>query len=181
MNKIPEELKDDELYMELVEDSKKYDLSDFREGFAFFQETLQKQIPDFPTKKVVEIYQSLFDVKGITIFERVEKLPITDQNNYYIYFYNETIQIGKQLLWIMAKVSEAKDKKSEFTKLLKVVFGGKNADILMWYWREWELQYFAFVYPVYKKLRTQKTSNKTRLRRGQIIDYVKTIIRKNNY
>lgn len=173
MNEIPDELKDDETYKELVEISKKYDLSNFREGFAFFQKVLQEQIPDFPVKGILEAYSSLFDKKGITIFERVERFPLPEKNNYFKYFFNETMLIGRQLLGIMARIQEHKDKANELTKLVNIVFGGKNADILIWYWREWELQYSAFVEPVFRKLKLQYARPDNRPRRERIIDAVK--------
>lgn len=173
MDKIPDELQNDEVYKELVEISKKYDLGNFQEGFSFFQETLQKQLPDFPVKGVLEIYRSLFDKKGITIFEHIERLPLQDKNNYYIYFYNETMQIGQQLLRIMGKVQEAKDKNNELSKLVKIVFGGKNNDILIWYWREWELQFFAFIEPVFQKLKLKLARPDNRPKRERKIDAVK--------
>lgn len=178
MNKIPNELKDDEVYMELVEISKKYDLSNFREGFAFFQEVLQEQVPDFPVKKVIKVYRSLFDKKGIPIFERIEKLPFPEQSDYFIYFFNETMQIGRQLLGIMARIKEQKDKASELTRLIKVVFGGKNADILIWYWREWELQFFSFVDPVFSKLGLKLARPDNRPKRERKIDSLKTHLAK---
>lgn len=179
MNKILDEFKDDEVYKELVEISKKYDLSNFREGFSFFQKILQMQIPDFPVKKVIKIYKSLFDKKGIPIFERIEKLPLPEQNNYYIYFFNETMQIAQQLLGIMARIKEQKDKASELTKLINVVFGGKNADILIWYWREWELQFFSFVDPVFRKLSLKLARPDDRPKRERMIDSLMTHLSKN--
>ena len=173
MNEIPDELKDDEVYKELVEISKKYDLGDFREGFAFFQKVLQEQIPDFPVKKVIEAYKSLFDKKGIPIFERIVKLPLPEQNNYFIYFFNETMLIAQQLLGIMARIKEQKDKASELTRLINIVFGGKNADILIWYWREWELQFNAFVSPVFNILKLKKVRIANKSTREQMIYAVK--------
>jgi hypothetical protein len=164
-----------------IKESKKYNLSNFKEGFQFFLNMIIKEMPDFPIDKTIKVYKSLFAKHGIPFFKRIENLPSKDRNNSYIYFFNETMQSGIQLLGIIGRLKEKEFGPDELSNFLIHNFGGSNANLLIRYWREWEIQYNAFVEPTFKKLNL-KLSRRGKSKRERQIEALKDyLIKKKEY
>jgi len=166
---------------EWLKTASKYDLSNFKEGYNFFVEMLRKEMPDFPIDNVRKTYSALFDDLNIVIFKNIDRLSSEDRNNRYIYFYNETMQNGIQIMGLYGKIKELKNGKSNLTNFLKNNFGGNNTDILIKYWREWEIQYNAFVEPVFKKLKLKLSRLGKSKRERQIIALKEYMVKYRKY
>ncbi|MBN1329158.1 MAG: hypothetical protein JXA54_06765 [Candidatus Heimdallarchaeota archaeon] len=171
-----------DIFEDIKLESKKYNLSNYQDGFKFFIKIMRKHMPNFPTDKIVKLYNSFFDKYNITLFNRIENLPAVDKNNSYIYFFNETMLIGSQLLSISSRINDKNENSKEIKELIKLLFGGKNSDILLWYWREYEVQYNNFVKPSFMKLNLRLPRNDNSPKRERQINGLKNELSKNpNY